>query len=108
MGRATLQILREAREQIGLMETETGDIGPRSLSSDEGERRSPPGRIAARCWALLLARIFEYLPLGCPHGRAPMRLIAFILDPPVIERILVLIGEPVEAPVVLSARSPPQ
>jgi hypothetical protein len=25
-------------------------------SSDEGERRGLPGKIAARCWALLLAR----------------------------------------------------
>jgi hypothetical protein len=37
-----------------------------------------------------------------------MRLIAFILDRPVIERILGHIGEPTEAPAVLSARSPPQ
>jgi len=35
--------------------------------------------------------------MRCPHCRAPMRLIAFILDPPVIERILVHIGEPTEA-----------
>jgi hypothetical protein len=37
-----------------------------------------------------------------------MRLIAFILDPPVIERILVHIGEPVQALAVLPARSSPQ
>ncbi len=60
------------------------------------------------CWALLLARIYEYLPLVCPQCGAPMRLIAFILDPPVIERILTHIGEPVDGPAVLSARSPPQ
>jgi hypothetical protein len=35
-----------------------------------------------------------------------MRLIAFIGDPPVIERILAHIGEPVQAPAVLPARSP--
>ena len=105
---ATLQILQQAREKMGLAEAETADPGPRPLSSDEGERRSLPGRIAARCWALLLARIFEYLPLVCPHCQAPMRLIAFILDRPVIERILGHIGEPTEAPAVLSARSPPQ
>ena len=37
-----------------------------------------------------------------------MRLIAFILDPPQVERILTHIGEPVDGPAVLSARSPPQ
>jgi hypothetical protein len=36
-----------------------------------------------------------------------MRLIALILDPPVVERILEHIGEPSEAPAVLPARSPP-
>ena len=37
-----------------------------------------------------------------------MRLIAFILDPPQVERILAHIKEPAEAPFVLPARSPPQ
>lgn len=37
-----------------------------------------------------------------------MRIIAFILDPPVIERILTHIGEPVMPPAVLPARAPPQ
>jgi hypothetical protein len=37
-----------------------------------------------------------------------MRIIAFILDPPVIERILTHIGEPVTPPAVLPARPPPQ
>ena len=37
-----------------------------------------------------------------------MRIIAFVLDPPVIERILRHIGEPTEPPVILPARSPPQ
>jgi hypothetical protein len=37
-----------------------------------------------------------------------MRIVAFIQDPPVIERILHHIGEPTEAPRVLPARAPPQ
>ena len=105
---ATLQVLEEARRKMGFADAEDEDDGPRPLSSDEGERRSLPGKVAARCWALLLARIFEYLPLVCTRCGEPMRLIAFILDPPVVERILVHIGEPTEAPVVLPARSPPQ
>ena len=84
------------------------DDGPRPLSSDGDESRSLPGKTAARCWALLLARIFEYLPLVCPRCGAPMRVIAFILDPPQVERILGHIGEPTEAPAMLPARSLPQ
>ncbi|MBE0566789.1 MAG: hypothetical protein IH621_12560 [Krumholzibacteria bacterium] len=37
-----------------------------------------------------------------------MRIIAFVLDPPVIERILRHIGEPFAAPPVLPPRSPPR
>ena len=37
-----------------------------------------------------------------------MRLIAFIMEPPVVEKILFHIGEPTEAPAVLIARAPPQ
>ncbi len=37
-----------------------------------------------------------------------MRIIAFVLDGPVIERILTHIGEPTTPPAVLPARAPPQ
>ncbi|MCP3870604.1 MAG: hypothetical protein GY703_21435 [Gammaproteobacteria bacterium] len=37
-----------------------------------------------------------------------MRLIAFILEAEVVEKILSHIGEPTEPPVVLPARAPPQ
>ncbi len=40
--------------------------------------------------------------------RWAMRIIAFILEPPVIERILGQVGQPPEPPVILPARSPPQ
>ena len=49
----------------------------------------PEGRMrrtAARCWALLLARIYECLPLLCPTCGHPMRIIAVILERPVIEK----------------------
>ncbi len=36
-----------------------------------------------------------------------MRIIAFILEPPVIDRILTHVGEPVAAPEVSPARAPP-
>jgi hypothetical protein len=81
---ATLQALEEARGKMGLAEAEAEDNGPRFLSSDEGKRWSLPGTIAARRWALLLARIFEYLPLVCPRCGEPMWVIAFILVPPVV------------------------
>jgi len=37
-----------------------------------------------------------------------MRIIAFIVEPAVIEHILTHVGEPTEPPAVLPARAPPQ
>ncbi len=74
----------------------------------EVDGRTHIRKTAARCWALLLARIFECLPLRCPKCSQPMRIIAFIVDPPVIERILTHVGEPTEPPAVLPARAPHQ
>jgi len=99
---ATLQLLEDARQKMRLTEAEPSDAVERA------EPRPTISRTAARCWALLLVRIYECLPLLCPKCSQPMRLIAFILDPPVIERILEHIGEPTEPPAVLPARAPPQ
>ena len=70
--------------------------------------KSKLSRVAAHCWALLLVRIYECLPLLCPKCGHPMRIIAFIQDPPVIEKILHHIGEPTQPPEVSPARAPPQ
>ena len=91
---------------MGLSEAETtdGTTGPVT----DAEPRTGIRRAAARCWALLLARIYECLPLRCERCGQPMRIIAFVLDPPVIERILGHIDEPTMPPAVAPARSPPQ
>ncbi len=86
-------------------------MGLPSASPPESDPPSPLSnlrRAAARCWALLLVRIYECLPLRCPKCGEPMRIIAFVLDQPTIERILAHIGEPTQPPAVLPARSPPQ
>ena len=95
---ATLQLLTEAREKM-------------ELSHGAPPEDNPQGRarqLAARCWAMLLARIYECLPLTCEKCGQPMGLIAFIMEPPVVEKILTHIGEPTEPPAVLPARAPPQ
>ena len=103
---ATLQLLQDAQQKMGLPEAETADGATGPVA--DAEPRSRIRRTAARCWALLLARIYECLPLLCPRCGQSMRIIAFVLDPPVIERILGHIGEPVTPPAVSPARSPPQ
>ena len=45
-------------------------------------------REARRRWAELLRRIFEADPLACPRCGEEMRIVAFITEPNVIDRIL--------------------
>jgi hypothetical protein len=47
-----------------------------------------PLREARRRWAELLRRIFEIDPLECPRCGHEMRIVAFITEPHVIDRIL--------------------
>ncbi len=61
----TLQVLQEARRKMGLDEAGVEGAGTWHLSSDEGECRSVRGKIAARCRALLLARIERRGAVGC-------------------------------------------
>ena len=58
-------------------------------------------------WALLLARIYEVFPLGCPLCGAEMRIIAFITNGPTVRDILVHLGEPTAPPRIAPARGPP-
>jgi hypothetical protein len=56
---------------------------------------------------MLLARLYEAMPLTCPIGSADRRIIAFITDGPTVRHLLTHLGEPVEPPQVAPARAPP-
>ena len=62
--------------------------------------RSP----ARYLWAMLLARLFESLPLVCPNCGADMRIITFVTEAAPVQRILAHIGEPTEPPPIAPAR----
>ena len=64
-------------------------------------------KAARYVWALLLARIYEVLPLVCPKCGGEMRIIAFINDDLVIREILGHIGAPTSAPRIAPALGPP-
>jgi hypothetical protein len=59
-------------------------------------------------WAMLLARIYESLPLVCPRCGSSMRVIAFITNASDVKRILEHIGEASEPPPVSPSRAPPE
>jgi len=65
-------------------------------------------RQAARyVWALLLARIYEVLPLLRPQCGGAMKIIAFITEAAVIRQVLGHLGEPTAPPHLMPARGPP-
>ena len=103
---AIVQLLQEARDKMGLQDTSkpNNDFTP----ADETQPASAFHQAAARSWVLLLVRIYECLPLLCHNCFAPMRIVAFIQEPAVVESILRHIGEPTIAPATLPARAPPQ
>jgi hypothetical protein len=69
---------------------------------------APPRRAASHyLWAMLLARIYEALPLVCPICRAQMRIIAFITEASTVRKILDHIGESTLPPSIAPARGPP-
>jgi hypothetical protein len=75
---------------------------------------APPGAPAANArsparslWAMLLARLFESLPLVCPNCGADMRPIALITEAAPVERILVSRGAPPRPPPIAPAGGPP-
>lgn len=67
-----------------------------------------PKKKASKAWALLIARIYEALPLLCLRCNAPMKIISFITEPTTIHKILDHVGEPSTAPEAAPARAPPQ
>ena len=71
---------------------------------DQKPRSHDTSRIA---WAKLLARVGEEFPLQCPGCGGDIRLIAFIIEPGPIRKILTHLGEPLEPPPVSPARGPP-
>ena len=53
---------------------------PEPLTPFQRERR--------KSWARLIKKVFESDPLACPRCSTEMKVVAFILDPPVIRKIL--------------------
>ena len=83
-------------------------LPPLPVVASATETDSPPQRAASHyLWAMLLARIYETLPLVCPNCHAPMRIIAFITDTGTVRKILDHLGESTLPPRIAPARGPP-
>ena len=78
---------------------------PPSQSTEDPPRRK---RRPSALWALMIARVYEVLPILCPSCGAEMKPVAVIMDPETISSILIHLGEPTEVPRPAPARDPPQ
>jgi len=99
--------LAEAARSMGLGGQDQPGVEAANPGTDE-PKPSPRSRASRLSWAMLIARIYEAaLPLLCPHCASPMRIVACITQPVVIDRILTHLGQPVEPPPIIPAREVP-
>jgi hypothetical protein len=82
-----------------------GDVASPSPAPEPAPAPASPARIR---WAVLLARIYDVLPLLCPACGAEMRILTFLTDPPVVSAILLHLDLPHKPPPLSPARGPPQ
>jgi hypothetical protein len=75
---------RRRREVEAVGEPSRGD----ELAATAAGGRDPNARTLRRRWADLIKRVYEVDPLVCPSCGGEMRIIAFILDPKVVDGIL--------------------
>jgi len=106
---------------------EEGGTAQDQSSTGSSSNKSARGRRLSMMWAMLIARIYETLPLLCPRCGEPQggvpteaeiepigmasvgcKIISFITEPEPINKILRHIGEPTEPPPLSPARAPPQ
>jgi len=113
---AALQLqLAEAAQQMGLAEPEPATESearpqPGTGNQEPGTRAAGARRpsLARYCWALLLARLYEALPLVCSRCGSPMKIVAFVTEPDSLRPLLLHVGEPTEPLPLRPARGPPQ
>ena len=77
-----------AKRTRGMRRRALGAVGERAPPAEVAAPVSIPLREARRRWAELLRRIFEVDPLRCPRCGGAMRIITFLTEPAVIDRIL--------------------
>jgi len=69
-------------------EEESGCGGGSGHSSDQKRDDGPDARAMRRSWAQLIKRIYEVDPLVCPKCGSEMKVVAFIIDHAVVDKIL--------------------
>ncbi len=66
----------------------TGKLASAPGSAEDDRESCADVRLLRRRWRELIKRIYEVDPLVCPRCQAEMRIIAFIVDHDVVDKIL--------------------
>ncbi len=85
-------------------ESACSPVEDHSLSTRAKKDQGPAARALRRSWAQLIKRIYEVDPLVCPKCGSEMKVVAFIIDHVVVDKIL----RHLERVEVGLARGPPQ
>jgi hypothetical protein len=91
---ALLERLTRAAACMGIHDQAAEDDTPEPPDEPESPHLTGKPRRASSLWAMLIARIYEALPLLCPRCGSPMKIVAFITDPASLSRILTHLGVP--------------
>ena len=81
--------------------------GESCAHGDASDPVDPDERERASRWARLMKRVFDVDVLVCDHCGGPRRIIAFVTERRVVQRILGHLGLPTEPPAIRPARPPP-
>ena len=92
-------------DAVGADSAGTGKVGPGE--SRDIERTKIP-RLSRLPWALLLKRVFMTDALTCLKCSGRTKILAAVIEPEAVRKILDHLGIPSEAPRAATARPPPQ
>ena len=95
---ALLDRLKTAAACMGIHDQAAEDDTPEPPDEPESLQPNEKPRRASYLWAMLIARIYEALPLLCPRCGSPMKIIAFITDPASLSRILTIANQVLQKP----------
>jgi hypothetical protein len=95
---ALLERLTRAAACMGINGQDPENATPEPPDKPEPSKPKEGTRRASYVWAMLIARIYEALPLLCPRCGNPMKIVAFITDPASLSRILTHLGVPTKPP----------
>ena len=81
---------------------------PANQKTATSAKQRAPAVAYRRRWAELMRRVFGHQVLVCPKCQGTMKIVQFVEDPLLIDKICTHLGLPTTLPDLAPARAPPQ